>query len=203
MKAAWRRIALPAPPALAALAALAMVAALAAAGCGGGGGGGTGPTGPPPPTSTIVFTPTAGGNPLLASGAGTQGANLSLELRTTGIQDLYGLAFHLTYPAAAMRFVGAAEGSVLNAGGALRTSFQVVDSPVGNLVVGLTRLGAVAGTAAGGTLLTLQFTGVASGTGNLAFSSNQANNSQGNVIQGLTWSAGTVQVTIVPGSRSR
>ncbi|HEV3458744.1 MAG TPA: cohesin domain-containing protein [Thermoanaerobaculia bacterium] len=180
--------------------ALAGATALAAVACGGGGGGG-GPTGPPPPTSSITFTPTGGGNPLLASGAGTQGTNLELELRTTGVQDLYGLAFHLSYPAAAMRFVGAAQGSILSAGGSVQTSFQVVDSPVGNLVVGLTRLGNVSGTAAGGTLMTLQFTGVASGTGNVAFTSNQANDSLGNVIPGLTWSAGTVQVTIVPGSR--
>jgi hypothetical protein len=180
------------------------VAALAAVACGGGGGGGgTGPTGPPPPTSSIVFTPTGGGNPLLASGTGTQGTTLSIEVRTNGIQDLYGLAFHLSYPAAALRFVGATEGGVLNSSGTVQTSFQVVDSPVGNLVIGLTRLGNVPGTAATGTLMTLQFTGVASGTGSLVFSSNQANDSQGNVIQGLTWSAGTVQVTIVPGSRSR
>jgi hypothetical protein len=192
-----------APLALAAqatLTALATVIALAAVACGGGGGG-TGPTGPPPPTSSIVFTPTGGGNPLLATGAGTQGSDLALELRTTGIQDLYGLAFHLTYPAAAMRFVGAAQGSVLNGGGSVRTSFQVVDSPVGNLVIGLSRLGTVTGTAAGGTLMTLQFAGVASGTGNLAFGSNQANDSLGNAIPGLTWSAGTVQVTIVARSR--
>jgi hypothetical protein len=180
------------------------VAALAAVACGGGGGGGGGtPTGPPPPTSAIVFTPTGGGNPLLASGAGTQGTTLSIEVRTNGIQDLYGLAFHLSYPAASLRFVGPTEGGVLNSGGTVQTSFQVVDSPVGNLVIGLTRLGTVPGTAATGTLMTLQFAGVASGTGSLAFSSNQANDSQGNVIQGLTWSAGTVQVTIVPGSRSR
>lgn len=179
------------------------VAGLAAVACGGGGGGGTGPTGPPPPTSAIVFTPTGGGNPLLASGAGTQGTNLSIEVRTNGIQDLYGLAFHLSYPAAALRFVGATEGGVLNSGSTVRTSFQVVDLPVGNLVIGLTRLGTAPGTNATGTLMTLQFAGVASGTGSLAFSSTQANDSQGNVIQGLTWSGGTVQVTIVPGSRSR
>ncbi len=183
--------------------ALAVVtaAALLAAACGGGGGGGGGPTGPPPPTSAIVFTPAGGGNPMLVSGAGTQGSTLSLELRTAGIQDLYGVAFHLGYPAGALRFVGATEGSLLNSGGALPTSFQVVEAPAGNLVIGLTRLGAVAGTAAPGTLLTLQFTAVASGSGTLAFSSNQAANSQGNAIQGLGWSAGAVQVTVVPGSR--
>jgi hypothetical protein len=180
-----------------------VIAALAAVACGGGGGGGTGPTGPPPPSSSVVFTPTGGGNPLLASGAGTQGTNLAVEVRTNGIQDLYGLAFHLSYPPGVLRFVGASEGGVLSAGGTVQTSFQVADSPVGNLVVGLTRLGTAPGTNATGTLMTLQFAGVASGSGSLAFSNTQANDSQGNVIQGLSWSAGTVQVTIVAGSRTR
>ena len=106
-------------------------------------------------------------------------------MRTTGIQDLYGLAFHLAYPVAALRLTGHTEGSVLNAGGTVPTSFQIVDSPPGNLVVGLTRLGRVAGTSASGTLMTLQLTAAASGAGNLAFSSNVASDSLGNVIPGL------------------
>jgi len=180
---------------------LAILATAVAACGGGGGGGGTGPTGPPPPVTTIVFTPAGGGSVLLASGSGTQGATLSLEVHTTGIQDLYGLAFHLTYPVAALHFTGATEGSVLNAGGSMPTSLQIVDSPPGNLVVGLTRLGKVPGTAASGTLITLQLTAVASGTGNLAFPSNVASDSQGNVIPGVTWAGGSVQVTLVPGSK--
>ena len=187
------------PTVLLGAAALAVLATSVAA-CGGGGGGG-GPTGPPPPATTIVFTPAGGGNVLLASGSGTQGTTLSLEVRTTGIQDLYGLAFHLAYPVAALRLTGHTEGSVLNAGGTVPTSFQIVDSPPGNLVVGLTRLGPVPGTAASGTLMTLQLTAAASGSGNLAFSSNVASDSQGNVIPGLTWAGGAVQVTLVPGSR--
>jgi hypothetical protein len=180
--------------------ALMAAAALAAACGGGGGGGGGGPTTPPPLTSSIVFTPAGGGSILLASGAGTQGTTLALDVRTVGIQDLYGVAFHLTYPAAVMHFVGATEGTVLNAAGALPTSFQAIDSPPGNLVIGLTRLGQVAGTAAAGTLMTLQFNGVATGSGSLAFTNNQAGNSTGGLIPGLTWAGGTVQVTIVPGA---
>jgi hypothetical protein len=176
------------------------VAAISVAACGGGGGGG-GPTGPPPPVTSIVFTPAGGGNVLLASGAGTQGATLTIEVRTTGIQDLYGLAFHLAYPVGALRFTGSTQGSVLNAGGTVPTSFQIVDSPPGNLVVGLTRLGKVSGTAASGTLMTLQLTAAASGSGALAFSSNLASDSQGNVIPGLAWAGGSVQVTLVPGAR--
>lgn len=176
----------------------AAAAALASASCGGGGG--SGPTGPPPPTSSVVFTASGSGSLLLANGAATQGTTLALEVRSTGVADLYGLAFHLSYPTAALRFVGATEGSLLNAGGTVPTSFQFVDSPAGNLVVGLSRLGRVAGTAAAGTLMTLQFSGVASGSGNLTFSANQASDSQGNPIS-VSWAGGSVQVTIVPGSR--
>ncbi len=189
------------PTALLGLSAAALgVITMSVAACGGGGGGG-GPTGPPPPTSTIVFTPAGAGNVLLASGSGTQGTTLSLEVRTAGVQDLYGLAFHLSYPVTALRFTGATQGNVLNAGGTVATAFQIVDSPPGNLVVGLTRLGPVSGTAASGTLMTLQLTAAASGTGNLAFSSNVATDSQGNVIPGVTWAGGSVQVTLVAGAR--
>ncbi|HEY6320789.1 MAG TPA: cohesin domain-containing protein, partial [Thermoanaerobaculia bacterium] len=118
-----------------------------------------------------------------------------------GVQDLYGLAFHLSYPVAALRFTGATEGSVLNAGGTVPTAFQIADSPPGNLVVGLTRLGPVSGTAASGTLMTLQLTAAATGSGNLAFSNNVATDSQGNVISGVTWAGGSVQVTLLPGAR--
>lgn len=172
-----------------------LVAALATATCGGGGGGG--PTGPPPPSSSIVFTAAGGGSLQLASGAGTQGSTLVLELRSTGVQDLYGVAFHLSYPTTVLRFSAATEGTLLNAGGTVPTSFQFVDSPAGNLVVGLTRLGRVAGTAAAGTLLTLQFSGVATGSGNLGFSVNRASDSFGNPIS-VVWAGGSVQVTIVP-----
>ncbi len=180
---------------------LALVQALALTACGGGGGGG-GPTGPPPPTSAIVFPPAAGGSGIqLASGPGSQGVTLALDVRTTGIHDLYGVAFHLTYPTAVLRFTGAVEGGVLNGSGGTPTSIQAVEAPAGNLVVGLTRLGPVPGTSAAGILMTLQFTGIASGSGALAFADVLATDSAGNPITGLIWAAGTVQTTIVAGAR--
>jgi hypothetical protein len=178
------------------------VAAFAAVSCGGGGGGGS-PTSPPPQQSSVVFTPSGGSGGsgiVLASGPGSQGTTLVLNVQTTGIQDLYGVAFHLTYPSNLMHLTSAAEGNVLNAGGTVQTLFEEVESPPGTIVVGLTRSGVVSGTSTGGTLLTLRFTAVASGTGALAFSANAANNSTGSAISGLTWTGGSVQVTIVPGS---
>lgn len=177
--------------------------ALAAVSCGGGGGGGNGPTGPPPPQSAVVFTPSGGSGGsgiVLATGAGSQGTTLVLNVQTTGIQDLYGLGFHLAYPSNLMHLTAAAQGNVLNAGGTVQTIFEEVESPPGTIVVGLSRTGVVSGTATGGTLLTLRFTAVASGTGALTFSANAANNSSGSPISGLTWGGGSVQITLVPGT---
>jgi hypothetical protein len=191
----------------AALTGVALASALALASCGGGGhsggsGGGSGPTSPPPNQSSMVFTPSGGGSSgiVLATGAGSQGTALALNVQTTGVPDLYAVAFHLTYPYAAMHFSGSNEGTLLNAAGSVQTTYQVVESPPGTLIVGLSRLGAVNGTGAAGTLLTLQFTGVATGNGKIAFTNNQANNSAQSAIQGLSWGGGSVQVTIVPGS---
>jgi hypothetical protein len=179
---------------------LQLLQALLLTSCGGGGGGG--PTAPPPPTSTIVFTAAGSGSGIqLASGAGSQGTTLTLDVRTTGIHDLYGVAFHLTYPTAVLRYTGATEGGVLSGSGGSPTSFQVAEAPVGNLVVGLTRLGPVPGTSAAGILMTLQFTGIASGNGALAFTNVLATDSSGNPVPGLTWAAGTVQATITSGAR--
>lgn len=173
----------------------------AAAACGGGGGGGS-PTGPPPPQSGITFTASGNGTGIsLVNGAGSGGNTLNLAVESSGIQDLYGVAFHLSYPYGVMHYTGSAQGTLLSAGG-VATTFQIVEAPSGNLVVGVTRLGPVPGTSAAGTLLTLQFTAVASGSGTLAFSANQAVNSGGSAIPALSWNAGGVQVNLASSSSS-
>ncbi|HVT19053.1 MAG TPA: cohesin domain-containing protein [Thermoanaerobaculia bacterium] len=177
---------------------LATLLPLVAASCGGGGGGG--PTTPPPPTKTvIVFTPATGGSPgvSLAPGASADSSTLVLEVHDNGVTGLYGLAFNLTYPNTVLHFTGASEGAVLNGGG-IATSLQVAESPAGTLVVGLTRLGGVPGTSTSGVLLTLRFSAVASGSGSFAFTHTQAVGAAGATLSGLSWTAGTVQVTVSP-----
>jgi hypothetical protein len=181
----------------AALAAL-VSAALAVTACGGGGGGGpTQPPPPPPPTPGIVFTPATGGGQsgfgLAAGGGGT--TTLVLELRASGLQDVYGVAFDLDYPETVLRFERATQGAALSAGGAFATSFQAVESPAGNLVVGLSRLGAVGGMSGSGTLLTLEFSARAAGSGTFTFVGPSAVAPNGQPLPGLTWTAGTATVT--------
>jgi hypothetical protein len=70
----------------------------------------------------------------------------------------------------------------------------VAESPSGTLVVGLTRLGQVAGRTGTGSLLRLEFNRRAAGSGDLVYANNQAFNAAGTAITGVQWSAGRVVV---------
>jgi hypothetical protein len=174
-----------------------LLLALAVAACGGGGGGGGGgpTTPPPPPPPGITFTAdgAAGANSVaLASGSGSDANTLLLTVNANGVTDLYGVAFDLRYPSNLFRYEGSPVADFLNNGA--QTSFQVVETTPGTLVVGYTRLGAVAGATGSGTMITLRFTATAAGNGTFTFSDNSAFNSRGEPIPGLTWVAGRVQV---------
>ena len=171
---------------------LALACALVFAfGCGGGSNGG--PTTPP---ASIVFTPsgTAGANSVaLVSGSGSSGTTLILTVRVTQVTGVYGVAFDLVYPSAQLQFADATEGSFLSG---TATSFQFSETTAGRVVVGISRLGAVAGVSGSGDLMTLRFTsrGVA-GSGALSFQSHTAFNSTAKAISGVTWLGGSVTVT--------
>jgi hypothetical protein len=170
------------------------VALLLLLACGGGGGGGspTEPTPTPTPTQpSVTFTPQSPGPSgiLLASGSGTNATTLILEVRATSVSDLYGVAFDLTYPANLLQHVRSTQGPML-AGGTFQGSVSN-----GRLVVGLSNLGPVPGSSGSGVLLTFEFRAIGAGEGTFTFSKNQAVDSQGQAIAGLTWSAGTVRVT--------
>jgi hypothetical protein len=177
-----------------------LLAALAAAQlrCGGGGGGGGGPTNPatPTPPAAITFTPagTGGANSLALTRVSSNANSILLSLEATSVTDLYGIAFDLRFPAAALAFAGATEGSFLDQNNTVDTSLQVAESPSGTLVVGLTRLGQVSGRTGSGSLLRLEFNRRASGSGDLVFANNQAFNAAGTAIAGVQWSAGRVVV---------
>ncbi len=178
-----------------AIASAGLLLGLAAA-CGGGGGGGGGPTEPPPPQSGITFTASGatGANTVtLAQGAGTTSTTLVLEVRANQVTGLYGLAFDLSYPSSLLTFTQGTEGMVLSNGAS--TSFQAREASTGNLVVGLTRLGPVAGLDANGVLLTLTFTSSAAGNGSFTFARNQGVGADGLGLIALAWGGGSVQVT--------
>jgi cohesin domain-containing protein len=175
--------------------ALILLALLAVA-CGGGGGGGgpTEPTPSPTPTPAIVFTPSGSpgtGAVFLSGGAATTATNLVLEVRASQVTDLYGVAFDLTYPSAQLQFVRATAGPLLGANG----SVQAAVSTPGTLVVGATHLGAVPGATGSGVVLTLEFSAIGSGQGSFAYARNSAFASTGQTLSGISWLAGSVQVT--------
>lgn len=178
-----------------------LVAASLAAACGGGGGGG-GPTQPPPPPPPpppaqpeVSFTPDAAppasGLYLTASPADP----LLLELRATGVTDLYGLAFDLLFPGALVSYDGTSEGTFFSAGDRA-TVLQVAPQGDGLLVVGITRLGEVPGRNGGGLVLTVRLGALAAGTGAVTIANNQAFDSAGEPLPGLTWVAGSVEVVM-------
>lgn len=180
-------------------AALGVALAFVLAACGGGGGGGgpTQPPPPPPPPAGITFTPagtTAQNGVGLATGAGGSATVLQLELRANEVQNLYGVSFDLRYPDLVLRYDSATQGTALSGGGAVATTFQAVESPAGNLVVGLTRLGAVPGMTGSGPLLTFQFSVRAAGSGSFTFVTPSAVTPDGQPLAGVTWVAGTAQV---------
>jgi hypothetical protein len=164
---------------------------LLALACGGGGGGG-GPTEPTPPPVTrgIVFTPASGGAISLAASAATTTTTLFLEVRANAVSDLYGAAFDLRYPNTVLRFVRATPGPFL-AG----ASLQAIESPTGTVVIGISKLGSVPGATGSGVLMTLELQATATGDGTFSFINNTAIDSGARPL-GLTWSAGTVRVTL-------
>lgn len=174
--------------------ALCAALALALAACGGGGGGGgpTTPPPPPPPVAGITFTPAGSaaspGIALVASPASTA-ARLVLEVRATGISNLYGVAFDLQYPGTVLAFASAGNaGSILSAG-----TFQVSHTAT-DVVVGETLLGGVHGVSGNGLLATIELTSSASGNGTFTFTRNTVFDAAGKPIAGVTWTAGSVTV---------
>lgn len=179
---AWRTLRLALAPLL-----------LLTAACGGGGGGSpTEPTPPPPPPPGISFTAAGGGaNSIsLGSGAATNQTTLFLEVRATTVTDLYGVAFDLRYPNTVLQFVRVTDGGFLGGG-----TVQAAEATPGTVVIGASKLGAVAGATGSGVLLTLEFTATAAGSGTFSFADNTALNATGFPVPSLTWAAGTVTVT--------
>jgi hypothetical protein len=175
--------------------------------CGGGGGGSPSeplpsptatatPTATPSPTATpgsgITFTAASTGPGIvLAQGSGTSSSSLTIDVRAAQVTGLYGIAFDLDYPSAALHYQSAAAGTFLGSSG--QVSMQVVESAPGHLVVGVTRLGDVAGVSGSGVVASLVFTPVANGSGPFTFSHNTAYQSEGSTVT-LQWAGGTVTV---------
>jgi len=156
----------------------------------------TPPPPPPPAPDTIVYTPSGGAtNSLtLTQAAGTDGDTLILNLDAVKIDALYGVAFDLRFPDAVLEFRSLTEGDYLADGGAA-TSLQVTELSGGVVVVGLSRVGEVPGRPlASGTLLTFEFSRIATGTGDFSFSRNTPLGFATQVRYDILWFAGSVTV---------
>jgi hypothetical protein len=150
---------------------------------------------PPPTQPSVAFTPAGAagaGSFSLAMSAASTPTHLVLEVRSGGIQDLYGVGFDLQYPSNLLQFTQATPGTLLSGG-----SFQSLLMPIGNVIVGVSRLGAVPGVSDPGVIATVEFKPLVSGTGLFSFSRNTALDSTGKPIT-VTWVAGSVTTVVVP-----
>ena len=175
--------------------ALAAVLAVLPA-CGGGGGGSPSeppqptPTATPAPGITVAVTTPQGAAITLARGARSTANLLVLEVRAESVAGLYGAAFDLQYPGMLLDYQARVPGPFLGAD----ASVQVFESAPGTLVVGVSRLGNVAGVDGSGVLVELELTPLAPGSGPLAFARNAALGADGLEIQ-MGWGSGTVSVS--------
>ncbi len=152
---------------------------------------------PTPPMASLTFTPGApGGQQSLSLVRTNVGATeLILELQANSVDDLYGISTDITFPSALIRYDSADEEAWLGGDGE-STSFLVTESSAGNLVIGLTRLGAASGRDGTGGLVTLHFTAIGSGSGSIQFANNEFFDASGSTVPGVTWSGGSVQVQL-------
>ena len=178
------------------LAGLTLLAFTTACGGGGGGGRSTPPPPPTPPQASLTYTP-ASSSPqdsfsLVRSNMGA--TELLLELQANSVSDVYGLSFDLAFPGNLLRFEEATEGDWLGNSGSVQTSF-LAEVVSGAVVAGLTRLGTVSGRTGSGSLLTLRFTAIGSGSGTFQFTDIQVTDGSGGTAA-IVWSAGSVSVQL-------
>ncbi|MFH1860884.1 MAG: C25 family cysteine peptidase [bacterium] len=100
--------------------------------------------------------------------SGTSERTFSIDVTVDDIINLYGANIELAFDPAMIRVIGATEGSFLNSDGT-GTSFMYMDNQQGRVIIGISRLGQVAGITGSGTLCSLSFKAKATGTCSLTF----------------------------------
>jgi len=141
---------------------LCVMAAVGLDGCSGGGGGGGGGAGGGPTASSVALSP--------SSGTVAKGAEFTRTVEVKNIGKTFYVAFDVTYDPKVVQYINAEENSFLNQNDTGSTSFQAAleNGAEGRITIGLTQLSReVSGS---GTLLTLHFKAVGSGTTPLSFS---------------------------------
>lgn len=121
------------------------------------------------------------------------GNRVTLEVRLTQVTDVFDISFDLVYNGGLLEFSSFQEGDFFNSDGA-STSAQAAEAGPGRLVVGVTRLGAVPGISGSGKVISLTFVAQAAGTTGMNFQRGVLEDSNGNVIGGVTWNGGQIRV---------
>lgn len=156
-----------------------LVMSMALPGCSG-----STPTTPRPPTTTppsVTFVADAsnGGIDAIALSLTSSTAEaFTLALMASEVTDLFGYGVDITFDPAVVMFDTATMGTFLDGEGITVTT-QITEGPVGTLVIGQSRVGAVPGMSGSGTLVSLDFRSVAPGTSTLSTSNAGAFDSTG------------------------
>ncbi len=149
-----------------------LVISTALPGCGGG----TTPTTPRPPSRPLSVTFVAeasnpGADAIALSMTSSTAATFTLVLLAAEVTDLFGYGVDITFDPTIVMFDTATAGTFLDGEGITLTT-QISEGPSGTLVIGQSRVGAVVGMSGSGTLLSLVFNSVATGTS--AFTTSKA-----------------------------
>jgi hypothetical protein len=125
-----------------AVAALVALAVTALPSCGGGSDGGNG--GGSTSATFTPDTPSPGTNTIAMLAGSTSGAAVNVRITVTGVNDLFGAAFRVTYDPTALFFNGMDDGgSVLRQGGVTNAQVQFIANQTavpGQVIVTATRL---------------------------------------------------------------
>ena len=128
------------------VAALVALAVTALPSCGGGGDSSGGST-----SVSATFTPdnpSPGVNTFAMLAGGSTGASVNVRITVTGVNDLLGAAFRVTYDPVALQFTAMNDsGSVLRQGGIPNSSLQFIENHTavsGEIIITATRLDPVA-----------------------------------------------------------
>lgn len=152
---------------------------MAVSGCGGGNTPTTPRPPPPPPRVTFVADASNSGTDAIAlSMTSSTIDTLTLMLTASEVADLFGYGVDITFDPTVLMFDTSTVGTFLDGDGITVTT-QITENPAGTLVIGQSRVGAVAGMSGSGTLLSLDFKAVAAGTSTLATSNAGAFDSTG------------------------
>ncbi len=140
----------------------------------GGGGGSDRSGGVPNPTST-PSPPPGNSRPTVLVKPETEtvspGALIERKIEVRDMGESYYTAFDVDYDPQVLEYISATEGNFLSQNGAHATTFQValVDGTEGHLKLGVTRLAQSSGVVGDGTLATLTFKAIGTGSTTIAF----------------------------------